>query len=359
MDLFDQATTLIDGTHKTIGGKAQYVPDYCPYCFKENHKEFHSSFGQIFPDGGYGFKCFVCGEVAGLASLVKFMGGQVDNDDPPIRLKTLQRPAPSQPYWYSQRNSVLDFITTQDDRYDQWYSYKRLTPQMVDDYQLGTGVLVGTRHKDRRLITPMIEDGSPVWFRGRSTEGKGWIGAAGVSPKDIRLPHIDRIPQSPDILILTENYVDGILVNEHTPYWAASVLGVSYWSDSWQQQLIAKQPKLVIVAFDADLAGNLGTNEQAVNVATKRIHGWAKGNNVDADTIAFDYVKPRDSGGWVVSFDVSGVEKNVRIPPPYGIRRVNQLRRHGVDAIPFPWRKNDVGKDIGSLFMQWASKGDE
>ena len=348
-ELYETCTHRIGGTEKRIGGKTQYVPDYCPYCGKDNERDFHSSFGQIFPDSGWGFKCFVCGETASIWSLAKYLG--VDTGSTFERKITVRKPVQKvDPYWFSQRRNVLNFVTHQPDRYEAWYGYKRLSEHIVDEYQLGTGVLVGTRFKDRRLITPFLENDDPVWFRGRS-DSQGWIGSVGVSPRDIALPLVNKVPENAEMVLMTENYVDGILVNEHTPYAAVSVLGVSYWFPHWQEQLIAKRPKLVVVAFDADLAGGLYTPEGIREAAIKRTAAWAKIMHVDGD-ISIRHVNEAGDG-WQMKMQVGTAEHTVKILAPYGIKRANQLRRVGIDAVLFPWSKDDRGKDIGSLFLDW------
>lgn len=353
-ELYSMATTRISGVEKRIGGKTQYVPDYCPYCSKENDRGFHSSFGPIFHDGGYGFKCFVCGETVGIYSLAKFLGADIQDYQPQARKRSQAKPKTS-PNWYSQRDNVLKFVTSRPDRYEAWDDYKRVDRRIVDEYQLGTGVLVGTQFRDHRLITPFLSGDDPVWFRGRGE--KGWIGSYGVSPKDIRLPLIDRVPLAADVVLMTENYVDGILVNEHTPYSAVSVLGVSYWFDSWQEQLLAKKPKLVIVAFDADLAGNLFTWDGVRQLAIKRGAGWARAKHkIENPEINITATREAEHG-WEVDIVANGVyTTTIRIPPPYGVKRVNQLRRVGLDAVLFPWRRGDVGKDVGTLFLDWMGQ---
>lgn len=344
-DLFNSLCAQFPGMLSRNRAKPQYLIT-CPYCGAESRQtNFHCSFGQIFPNEGWGFKCFSCGEVRSLKRFAIEAGAIEQQIPKPLPVSP---PKPQhKPIWLSQKQAVCNHVVKATDKYDLWYEYKRVTPDMVDKYRLGVGVLPSCQCKHHRLITPFFEHDNPVWFRGRRVDCdcNNWLGASGVSPYDISLPGIEDVPQN-GIVFVTENRVDAMLITEKSPYYGVATLSTSYWCDKWTKQLRAAKPSQVIVLFDADLPGNglpIGDFQQAVKRRiVKRFHVE---HPVIVSTLTLD-------GGWLVEWQAGETSGEIHIPQPAGVKLANRLLGAGIKNVTVgKWQEGELGLDVGQLYV--------
>lgn len=349
-DLFDSLCNQFPGVLSRARAKPQYLIK-CPYCGAESSpKNFHCSFGQIFPNEGWGFKCFSCGEVRSLKRFA-IESGKTEQREV---LRPLPRPVTAvKPVWLSQKKTVFDYSTRSPNKYDLWYQYKCVTPDMVDKYKLGVSVLPSCHCTHPRLITPFLENGNPVWFRGRriDCDCNNWLGASGVSPYDVSLPGIEESPEN-GVIFITENRVDAMLITEKTPYSGVATLSTAYWCDKWTHQLRDVNPSRVIILFDADLPGNglpaLDFQEAVRRRVSRRF-------NVECPSIL--EIRPLDDG-WVVKWESAETIGEIHIPQPSGVKLANKLLAAGLkNVVVAKWREGELGLDAGQLYVN--SLGDK
>lgn len=349
-DYYAELRALLPGIEKRIGGKDQVVPTACPFCGKGNDREMHCSYGEIFPNGDMGFKCFSCGIAQSLPGLYSVMTGQDTKRDfvaaklPPSRER-------QKPYWKSNSDEYLRKFRSAGSLFEAWYDYRRITPDIVKKYCLGLGVLPQSRFKDIRLIVPIMQRGEVAMFRGRKITGDGakWTSSGGVSPADIQLPFVGLI-KSGDIVFIVENPVDAILVNEFSRDGVSAVaaLSTNYWYPHWTSRLKDAKPSLVITAFDNDVAGEGASVDRVVAVARERI---AKIHDLTGERIEIKGI--RTSGrGWRVSWVSGDKHGTLPIQAPAGVLRRNELLRAGISVASMPWSDEGDKCDIGELYLR-------
>ncbi len=347
----------LGGRATTIGHKYQIIPDNCPYCGADNSRDFHSSYGQIFPDAGYGYKCFANCETVGLYQLALHIGAvEAPGGRKPIKFSPkLPKVAPVMPqekrHWQLHGAAYFEQYAGNLDKFRLWWEYKRIPRDIIEKHGLGVGVVPSSRCAHERLITPIIQNGELVMIRGRAIDCDcpKWLPAAGASPSEIDLILVDQV-QEGDIVLVVENYVDALLVNETTDYKAVCTLSTSYWYPHWQQQLIERNPALVIPAFDGDVAGNGGTPSQVREAARKRVAKKLKCAIEDVTVTKLDM----NARGWNVKW-VNHVAKGTeRIPMPAGVKLNNELTKDNVPSALLKW--DEEGQDIGKVWM--SDEGD-
>lgn len=347
VELYSKLKYFTGGEEVVISGRVQTVAD-CPYCLKVSSSEdVHSSFGLVFERGTrYGFYCFVCGSARSLAGFgfdIGFDESLAPESVAPSGQRVVQRLPRKPPSWLDSAEDLLSEYCSHEHRYRLWGNYKSVPELAVDKYMLGVGVLPMSRSREERLITPVMNNGKVMWFRGRALNGSSeqkWLASGGVSLVDVPAIFAEQIEPGAKVLIV-ENMVDAILVNELTSYSAVPTLSVSYWNESWTKQIAEKDPSMVIVAFDADIAGNGPPNRAARD---RQI--LSRVRKMFGKSAELHSVRCIDSG-WEVRWLSEDSAGKLRIPTPMGVRRANDLQRYGLNAHLLPWRCG--GMDIGKL----------
>lgn len=347
--LYSQLVSTI-ATKELRGGKTQALAEYCPFCGADNQKHIRASFGQVLY-GNWGFHCFACGKSCSLFHLANLFNVL---DRPIVERKPTEIRDPQLPSWYSGRKSLQGGYTSSQDKYTKWATYKGVTPEMVDRYQLGYGVLPGDKGRMHscphyRLITPILDgSGGVVWFRGRrmDCDCANWHSANmrdySMQSLGVALPQSHYAKSNGEIFI-TENYIDAGLINMSSRYSAVATLSTSYWLPSWTEQLRQLNPVRIFMAFDHDTSGNGGTLEQVKDRAIQFVSRREKcadvvvtGINVELDSYAVD---------WQCG-DKRGVQ---HIGSPRGVILANHLLQQGFNVRMVKWRHGV--KDIG----QWLT----
>lgn len=235
----------------------------CPFCGKENR---HCAFSDR------GFKCVVCGAHGGLRVLADRLDLNVSVDyvaPPP-------KPKPVVPW----RQFIVERIGQEmrhEQRISAWQAYKPLKAETLFRHCFGYGTLpfegqdgLWYESKSLWLIVPLWENGEVVGLRGRTPIGEKritkdgkeikWISATGTR---YVLWGVDAVQPGATVWI-TENYVDAAwLMERHPDQCAVAIGGATTWQSAWGDALAAKQPGLVIVALDNDLAGQATGATQA------------------------------------------------------------------------------------------------
>ncbi len=313
----------------------------CPSCGSSNKKKFHCS---IVLDKKPYIKCFVCGYFKSLITNEEFNKGEyiapkrkIDNE------------------WVSDYKMYMDTYLSNSARYEQWYKYKQLSPQVVDEYKLGLGQLPYQKHN--RLITPLFYNQEFLTFRGRSLNDKvlpKWIFAkGGKAPSEFNLLFSDIAPKN-CIILIVENYVDAILFNqlkltvEGLPLFAIPTLSTNNWFELWTNDLLALTPTMVVVCFDNDYAGNGLSQDMLANELKQRIinkHGYTSEVTVKDIVLYEDY--------YTIYYNYQGESKIEKMIAPSGIRLNNLLAKIGFSVQLMNWQKiSNLGKDLGDLLCQ-------
>ena len=349
MDYYAELQRVLPGQERTIGGTVQIVPAICPFCGKSNEREFHSSYGAIF-DGDYGFKCFSCGVAYPLSALYsKLTGRHAEGAMPTVTLRPTRERA--KPYWKKQLPSLMVAYTGHPDRYTAWHSYRRISQEVAEKYQLGVGILPQSQHRDIRLIVPILEHDGIVMLRGRRIDGDGpkWTSAGGVSPADIQLPFAEHVDT--DILFIVENPIDAILINEYSRASAVAALSTNYWYPHWTAKIKALKPSIVITAYDHDLAGEGVSVGQVIKVARERIAKIYAARGVELAKIKIVKVET-SARGWRIHWQSGSNEGILPIPAPAGVQRRNELLKAGIQVASMPWKDAADKCDIGDLYIR-------
>lgn len=310
----------------------------CPNCGKASSPtDTHCSFSKK------GFHCFVCNASFSLQTLAEKVGLNDESTyNPPIPV-TRRVPVDTTPSWAGAAWSFVRKFSTGDDKY-KWISYKPITMDAVNDYNLGYGILPQSRCTHPRLVVPLICGNEVVGFRGRQVDpacecGK-WLSSYGSKPilynggqlvNDNKLQKrlllgksSRRVVNEKCVLYIVENPIDAILFEEqminrgHEFYRAVATLGVTIWKDEWTEAIKQSGIKTVIVLYDHDLAGNGASSPDEYKEMVAR---WQEKN-----------------------------PKVKRPPVPNGIRLANKLLNEGVGAVVYRWRQGTPLKyDIGNL----------
>lgn len=340
-------------TEITIGGKIQ-APINCPYCpTYSDEKNPRATFGNIMTNGaygGWGFHCFVCDSSASLFELGYLLDVGVVHKNDSEHTNTRTSPIKQQVNytWMYDADRLAQEYASNPGRYDAWDKYKCITPDAVDRWQLGLGVLPETRKfSQQRLITPIHgRDGHVVWLRGRlpaGQEGTKWVGAGGVSPTSIDLAMADMIKEGFP-LVVCENYVDALAINHYLghKYSAVPTFSVSYWSSAWVEEIVRRGPSQVLVAFDPDLAGNGPVSVQhAKDLFSSRI---AKITETPVEAVKL-LKWNKGKTGWKVTYELPQGEGVLNLPRPFGLQRAEHLIEAGVPASVAKWTnpRYDIG----------------
>lgn len=364
-DLYEKLKTAIGVDELTINGKLQ-TTTVCPWCGSYSKKnDIKNSFGLIFNGGkDWGYKCFSCHETHSIITLALEVGVDGDFKIPERNeyssLVDTSRVIPETPFWHGYIEELQDVYTGSDERYSAWWDYKRIPPEVVDKWGLGFGAVpwresqIGDALAGRgsgSLITPIRSySGSVVGFRARKPEGQ-WLSFSGLSLAMIPLQHL-AVAATKRVIILQENYADGILVNEFggPSVGAVSTLSTSYMSDAWIAALKYANPDIVVVAYDADVPGNGPVNrEHLMEYVESRKPGLERMHNEPVHSTGVT-----ESGrGWKASYKTeSGSEFSITIPTPAGVRVSNMLAENRVSAILGKWYTDQKGKDIGQIWME-------
>lgn len=228
-----------------------YLNVPCPVCGKEPAR------GQVhFGFNARGGRCFVCGYHAGLRSLAaKLAVDATPTWTPPPARIVVDAP------WQRDAAAIVARTLAHPDRLARWAAYKPLSPATLDKHQFGLSPLPFQRangewywSRTDWLTVPLYDGNKLVGLRGRNlgTEGPKWISATG---SHYALWNLSAV-QPGSIVWLCENYVDAAWLMERHPDQVALALGgASNWQPAWTQALAARQPRLVVVALDNDLAG--------------------------------------------------------------------------------------------------------
>jgi len=286
----------------------------CPACGKERD---HFSFS---PRGAHCFKCGYKDSLSGLARRVGLW------DDQPRRYEPYVPPPPKparRAPWLAEASERLTRYVNHPDLLARWQAYKPISAATVRRFRFGLGKLpmYGKRtdtwyeSRDDWLIVPLFEGTKLVALRGRNLTGQGpkWISASGSRYALFGLETVEE----GDVVWICENYVDAAWLMERYPDMrAVAIGGASNWKDEWAQALAAKQPRLVVVALDFDLAGQAHGKMYERLQAERRAEG---------------------------------------LPPiePAGPRIANDLLARGLHAHLFRWPEDAPAKaDIGWLLAQ-------
>lgn len=328
-----------------VGGKPQ-VPVNCPKCHVDNVGHMRASFGLLSPPDGYFFHCLACGTSLSLEALAKEIGVDITDFHPEntqveeFALPTIRR---RRPPWLDHVHMWMRRYHIHPQRYEEWAKYKTVSPAEVDLFQLGVGPLPGRRVD--ALITPMFDHTftKVQHIRGRSLDGHGgWQTSGGWPIKEIDLPLVHQVKPG-DVVFVVENYVDGILVNTRTNYSAVASLSVSTWADHWTEQLMAAKPRLVLVAYDADLAGNgipdKEIRRQQIELRLRKIHG--------PDLAVTGVAYQRRPNEYQVRVEHHDQVEIMTMTGPAGPKLVRSLDRAGLPAHLARWRSDQALKDVG------------
>lgn len=318
---------LVSATSAHIDRRGEAHID-CPYCGKEAKRgQTHASFSPK------GFKCFVCGQSAGLERLAAQLAIPVEHA--PRHDRTAPEP-PKPRIWQSDPERYLDGFCAAWGRLEAWQSYKPLTIETIARWRLGVGVLPSSPCQHRRLIYPVIEGGQIVGFRGRREKPcrcadecicpcqcDKWISAGGTTA---RLWGVDLLRPGASVII-AENPVDAMLAmqQDSSIVAVAGTAGASTWRDEWSQAIASSRPAVVLVWYDNDLAGS-------PNQETYRA----------------------ELGVWLRTMQQRMEAGKIReIPPaprPSGPKVVQSLISAGVRASAYEWPAGTAAKaDLGGL----------
>lgn len=265
-DLFAVVHGRLSGTPARRDG--EYHAD-CPYCGKEAKRgQTHFTYS---PRGGH---CFVCGGGGGLVGLARHLGLFDDSKAPSsLPRPTMAEPAPPPPppAWRAWRRAeYMDaYYPCASTVAAAWRASSYDKPVTIGDvvrHWLGYGVLPGGH--ERRLIVPIFgADGRLACMRGRLPDSSGWMSPAGWRLAELPLFNL-RSARPGDTIVVVENAVDAILLSRHYEQRAAlavavATLSVSYWTNAWDDALVALKPARVLVVYDNDLAGNGVSDDEA------------------------------------------------------------------------------------------------
>lgn len=309
-------TSAFDTIHATLQGtptKRGWFDADCPNCGKERARG-QTHFGYNAVSG----HCFVCGWSGGLSKLAELLRVEIGEWTPP---KPQPKPEVEIARWRLNPWKMLEQYRSHPQRIEQWQAYKPLSVETIEKYDLGFGPLYWQRDNgdwypsaDNFLTVPVYEDGALVRIHGRiprdkQRDGLKWICNSG---SDFALYNLDSI-QSKKVVWLCENYVDAIWLHQLKPEWGAVATGgASIWKPHWTQQIVEREPSLVVVALDNDLAGNGGGNHREALLA----EWWEKMSRLLAE---------------------GKITGNPKPPKPAGPKIANWLLQAGLNVRLFDW----------------------
>ena len=215
----------------------------CPECGREDEK---CSFSER------GWHCFVCGGGGSLKELSDLLG--IRRTEPYREVK--RKPKPERAFqWQADAARVLDGFTMHPHREAFWQKYRPFTPETIERWRLGVGVLPVCRCTHTRLVYPAYSGVKVVAFRGRASECEctKWLQSAG---SQIVLWGEELLTEG-QVVIVCESPVDAMYaMQEHPEVVAiASTGGAGTWREEWTARLASAHPDHVVVWFDNDLAG--------------------------------------------------------------------------------------------------------
>lgn len=319
----------------------------CPYCGKTAKRgQVHFSFWSAGMHGSKaGFKCWNCGEGGGLVKLAKQVG-LLEGGRQPIEPVSRPTPPPPDPdhdpsRWMLDAERITNSYLTAD-RVDRWNKYKPIPKEIIDWYRLGYGCLpvFSSRCQHPRLIVPLVCGNRVVGLRARwidcACEAKSkWLSASGSRPilynagwmtsnpsqrTAARIGDSRHLYATNRVVFIVENPIDALMleVASNGRYFAIATLGVTNWREEWTAALQNARARLVVIAYDHDLAGNGGSNEADHQAMVKE---WMEKN-----------------------------PKSKVTPIPNGVRLANNLLDAAVPARILRWPSGTPMKyDIGEL----------
>lgn len=307
-------TEIFSTIHAVLQGDKRghdYHAD-CPFCGKPAARgQTHFSYSER------GCTCFVCGNGGGLVKLARQLGQEATAVTHPPAAKV--KPAKPPAAWLDNAGELVARYTAPPQRIALWQAYKPVSEAAIFNNNLGVGKLPSSQCQHTRLILPIYnEAGQVVCLRGRrlDCDCPKWLASGGWTLNALPLYNLVRMPEG-GVLWVVENPVDALLIGQFTPYTGAATLSVSYWRDEWAAAIVAKQPSLVVVAYDNDLPGNGGA--------------WGR------DRFVTEWLE---------------TAKSQTIPQARGVMVVNSLLGAGINAVLYDWKDAPHKADIGSLIMQ-------
>lgn len=272
-----------------------------------------------------GWKCFVCGSGGSVADLAERMG------EAQAKLPALLRAARPRrnPAWFERAADIAIRWQSHPGTVELWQEYKPVTVDTIARYHLGVGCLDLIQgqgyHTSRcphlRLTYPVTDLlGRVRALRGRTlakqpcTCGEGWMSVAG---SEVLLWGAD-LSYKPGVVVIAENPIDAMLVRQQGIDAIAGTGGAGTWRDEWSAYIASREPGIVVVWYDNDLAG--WPNEQTYEAQAAR---WRSQN------------------------------PNARIvPAPNGPKVARSLMAHGLRVSHHEWaRGTPVNYDLGKFII--------
>lgn len=376
LELYNKLIDVMDVDRIDKNRRVAHVA--CPSCGKpprdrRDRPANHFSFGDF--DGRWFGHCFKCKHSTSLYTLFeritgKYVPAYVKSQ---YSVTTSVRNEPAAPFWQPYANELVDSYKCHASSEKLWRTYKPFSRNRLLDLSFGVGILpytmrfgrnqterhfipmrigsdyqtlvldenrqrvakvdnaelfarIGRRHvqHQERLIVPVRNASGRVGaLHGRSLNHSEkrykWLACSG---SDKKTPWgISRINQG-DVVWIGENYVDAAMVNgvkNGTSYRAIGVGGVGLLRNDIIAWLKERQPSMVIVALDNDLAG--------------------QANEITRKALVAEEASER------------GVADDEVVTPMLGLRLHEQLRAAGFNAALFRWPDNAPPK----AGLDWAA----
>jgi phage/plasmid primase-like uncharacterized protein len=306
--------------------QGHYLIGACPFCGGTDRFQIKRSH-----DGREVWFCRQCGDgrYHDVIDFVKRRDGcnyqkaceTLDHEQTAVTVSPIHQQRQTAPgRWLATANELAARYAAHPRRFEMWAAYKALSAETINARNLGAGVLPQSQCRHERLIVPIYnEAGQVVNLRGRAIDCDcpKWLAPGGWSLDALPLYGLDAL-QPGGVLWVVENPVDALMIAERTPYAGAATLSVSYWRDAWTQAIIARQPSLVVVAYDNDLVGNGGANRRGAMLAAWRVK-----------------LPPE--------------RKNQRPPESNGAKIANIMLTNGIRATLYDWGDAPEKADIGGM----------
>lgn len=214
--------------------------------------------GDKFDFSPNGAHCFrgSCNYSASLWTYAREIGYDLDSPKPlPAYTPKVKPQTPT--YWQKNPQLFLDRYTSHPETIARWQEYKPLSVDTIAKYQLGYGPMPEpSRCQHNRLIVPIFQGEQITGFRGRvavECDCPKWLTAKNATATLYGLDNV----QPGDVVWWLENMIDALLLMQTSTrgYKAvASTAGAGTWK-RFIDSVVERQPRLVIVALDNDLAG--------------------------------------------------------------------------------------------------------
>lgn len=331
MTLFQQLCTKL----QAIPFGRRYLAT-CPWCGhpptdKHGRLAIHFS---IWDGNKAGCKCFVCGAGCGHVALAQYL--ELPKGDSPAYVTPVKQQPIKAANWIENPEPYLSRYSTPLTLFDDWYTYKQLTPQTIAQWRLGRGRLpfldaeTGKEYNGKydRLIVPTFDGERCVGLEGRllhpDDTGAKWLCATGTR-KDVLFNASYLRPDA--TVIIAENKIDCILAMQHNSAVVAVTGGGSFWLDQWTELIAQSRPKRVIVWRDNDLVGQPNSWTYRVLIAQwrQKTQERIQGKNLPMPTE----------------------------PTAMGPVIANQFLHYGIKTTLYQWPQNTPAKaDLGWALIQ-------